>query len=93
MKRRTLKKYINSTSEELILETCVISSLVPNVNTEKTELLLIKIENFNQEFISRICTYGGKKDKKLVKKYFNKIVEDWKKSIIEISEDLQNLNK
>ena len=49
MKRRTLKKYINSTSEELILEACVISSLVPNVNTEKEYEDYIKEELRNKE--------------------------------------------
>ncbi len=90
--KRDLKKLITSVTDELFLETIVLSDLTNQMTSEKTEELLIRISSMKDDFLARVHGCGGK-DTKVVKTYFNKLKEDLEKEVNGIIEVFESLHK
>lgn len=91
-KRRELKKTIEYLSGELMTEV-LLSSLQPKADQAKLRELMTRICVMNTEYRSRIQNPSGTADKKLVKKYYKKLCDDFNTEVDKIYEELMLLNK
>lgn len=90
--RRNLKKNIGKVSTEIFEECCIISALVPKVDSEKVESLLSKIVAMEREFIIKAGA-NSKGEKEFAKSYFKKLKSDWSDSVKAIYADLDVVTK
>ncbi len=92
-KKRNLKRDIGYVAGELLAEVLVAKMLVPEIDQDKSDELLGRILEMQDEFIQRAAKPDGKENKKLVKEYYKKLEADLEKSIETIVRDIQALNK
>lgn len=90
--KRELKKEIHFISDELISECIFNSCFVKDADIEKNQAILQKILDMRTEFLSRTNTTNGKNNPKIVKKYYQKLIEDFDKKIAEILEEFAQIN-
>lgn len=90
--KRDLKKLITATTDELFLETIVLSHLTNQITGEKTEELLGRIADLRADFLARVNGCGGK-DPKIVQDYFRKFKEDFQNKINSIIDEFESLHK
>ncbi|MDD2525770.1 MAG: hypothetical protein PHH63_05590 [Bacteroidales bacterium] len=90
--KRDLKKLITATTDELFLETIVLSHLTNQITGEKTEELLGRIADLRADFLARVNGCGGK-DPKIVQDYFRKFKEDFQNQINSIIDEFESLHK
>ncbi|WP_455497034.1 hypothetical protein [Coprobacter sp.] len=91
--KRVLKKEINFISNELIAE-CLFNKLYMKDNDpQKTDELLSKIIDCQDDFLRRVNTPDGKENPKLVKKYYKNLIQSFDNKVGEILKDLNELNK
>ena len=79
-KRRILKRNISYVAGELFTE-------------EKTDKLLTRILDMQDEFIRRAQRPDGNGNKALVKEYYKKLIVDLQTEINSITDELDQLNK
>ena len=90
--KRDLKKLITATTDELFLETIVLSNLTNQIASEKTEELLGRIASLKDEFLARVNGCGGK-DPKVIQTYFRKFKEDFQNQINSIIDEFESFHK
>jgi hypothetical protein len=91
-KRRDLKKSIDGISNELILE-ILVCSLQPNPDKIKLEALMDSVFVMNKEFRSRIQNPSGNSNKKIIKQYYSRLIEDFNVEIDKVISEIVTLNK
>lgn len=92
-KRRDLKKNINYVAGELFSEVLVCKMLVPGVDKEKAEVLITRILDMQDDFLSRAQRPDGKDNKTLVREYYRKLYVDLRTQINAIANEIGELNK
>lgn len=90
--KRDLKKLITATTDELFLETIVLSNLTNQITSEKTEELLGRIAGLKDEFLARVNGCGGK-DPKVIQTYFRKFKADFQNQINSIIDEFESFHK
>lgn len=91
--RKNLKKWIHIVAEELAMECYVNFMLFPNIKEEDFNAVLQKIYNLDKEFTLRTNHPNGTKERKLVKKYYNSLIEDFNQTVSAIADEMLSLNK
>ena len=91
-KRRDLKKAIDYTSDDLMMET-LLCSLQPEFDKAKLEEIMARIVSMSTEFRDRIQHPGGNANKQIVKQYYKKVREDFNTEVDKIYTELMLLNK
>ncbi len=87
-KRRILKKQVNYVIGELFLECTVVAKLTPNVSREKSDAVLLRILEVQNDYISRIShTEPGN-----VKGFYKKFHEGFQVEVDSILEQIGNLH-
>lgn len=92
-KRRILKKNIGYITGELFTEVLVLQILLPNVDNDKAEKLMVRILDTQDEFICRAGNVDAKGNKTLVKEYYRKLKVDFQTEMNAIIADLEALGK
>lgn len=90
--KRSLKKEINSITDELLAE-CLFRTYLKETDSEKIDMLLSKIDDTRDNLIRRISHTDGKCNSKLVKKYYQKLNSDFDESLDDILEAMDQLSK
>ena len=90
--KRDLKKLITAMTDELFLETIVLSNLTDQITSEKTEELLSRIAGLKEDFLARVHGCGGK-DPKVIQTYFRKFKEDFQNQINSIIDEFESFHK
>lgn len=91
--RRKLKKNIKQISIDLISECFFCLFIHPNINKEKVNEIVNRINKINYDLVTRVNHYDGKNNKQIVKKYFNKIMTDWDRNTDEIINEINTLHQ
>lgn len=91
--KKELKQSINEAAGELFSECLFCRLYIPNVDPRKADIILTKVLEMQNDFISRANRPDGKANKKLVKAYYKKLKENLIKKINEIGDDIEALNK
>lgn len=91
--RRTLKKNIGYIAGDLFTEALVCKLFIPGVDLEKTDVLMTRILDMQDEFIRRANCPDGKENKKRVKEYFSKLLADLQIEITAIAKEIGELSK
>lgn len=89
--KRNLKKYIHYITDELVLETIVISGFSPVIDQERINALLSKILHVKDEFLARVSGCGDKSNV-LVRKYFSSLKFEFNQAVGEILDELNDLH-
>jgi hypothetical protein len=76
--RRNFKKDMRYIFNELVTEVFIYQKLNPEADEAKLNGILKELLTHYGDYMSRINRPDGKDNPKLVKKHFNKIVEDMK---------------
>lgn len=92
-KRRHLKRDIGYVAGELFTEVLVAKMLVVGIDQDKSDSLLARILEMQDEFVQRAAKPDGKENRKLVKEYYKKFDADLEKEINGIVSDIEALNK
>ncbi len=92
-KRRILKKSISYIADDLFTEVLVCKMMVPGLESEKTDPLLSRIVEMQEEFIRRAHYPDGKDNKKLVREYYKKLVADLETEAHAIVDAIEELRK
>ncbi len=88
MKRRLLKKQVNYIAGELFAECVVLAQVVPGVDGQKVDDLMIRILYMQDDFISRIShTQPGN-----VKGFYKAFRADFQAQIDAIIDEIGNLH-
>lgn len=90
-KRRDLKKKVDYLTGELMMET-LLCSLQPKADRTKLETIMERIGELNDEFRRRIQHPDGHANKKLVKRSYQKIHDDFDEEVDKIYMELLTLN-
>ena len=88
---RELKKDINYLASEIVTQGYMKLALVENINEEELTPILVEAVEMRNEFIARINHPDGKDNKKIVKKYYQKIREDIMNKSLELLDKIQKL--
>ena len=92
-KRRILKKEIGCVAGDLFLEILVCKLYIPGVDTEKADVVLSRVLDMQDNFISRANHTDGKDNKKLVKDYYRKLRADLQEEVNAIAAEIGELSK
>ncbi|MDR0431537.1 MAG: hypothetical protein LBH58_13845 [Tannerellaceae bacterium] len=92
-KRRILKKNIGYIAADLTTEVLVCKMLLPDVNHDEMDNLLINIFKMQEEFVRRAHYPDGKDNKLLVKKYYKKLFIDLETEVNTIVKEIEELRK
>ncbi len=92
-KRRLLKKDINYLAGDLFTEVLICVRLIPGVDQAKAETVMTRIMDMNDNFVKRAHCPDGKDNKKLVKQYYNKLIEDLQDEVNAIGKEIEELSK
>lgn len=92
-KRRDLKKEIAYAVGELFMEALVCKLYIPGVDQEKSDQLMGRILDIQDDFISRVGHPSGKDNKKLVREYYRKLRTDFQEAINSIANEIGELSK
>lgn len=91
--KRDLKKAVHHVTAALFSEGIVFKEFIPGVDADKADKLLDKVLSFQDEYLCRINSYGGKQDAKLVKEYFKKLTADITTEAQGLFKEINDLNK
>lgn len=86
--RRNLKKDLRYIFNELVTQVYVYQKFNPETDEEKINSLLKEILGHYNDYIARINHPDAKNNPQLVKKHYNKIIEDLKKKTLPLVESL-----
>lgn len=89
--KRKLKKSISHIAEELFSEGLLLSWFSKDIDIEKIEDVLAEIIETEKEFIVRAGNPNGTKNKKLIKEYYKKLIQDINIHIEKIMNDYVKL--
>ena len=78
---RTLKKNINYLTFDLLSECFTYQSFHPEIKPEVVNKIAVEVLNNRNDLIERINNIEGKENYKLIKSHFQKIRQDFEKSI------------
>lgn len=88
MKRRTLKKQVNSIAGELFAECVVLLQVVPGIDAKKVDTLMTRILYMQDDFISRIShTQPGN-----VKGFYKSFRTDFQAQVDAIIDEIGNMH-
>jgi len=90
--KRDLKKLIAAMTDELFLETIVLSNLTDQMSSEKTEELLTRIAGLKDNFMARVSGCGGK-EPKVIQAYFSKLKEDFQNEVNGVIDTFESFHK
>lgn len=90
-KRRILKKEIYYTFGDLFFDVLIYMHFQPDADKAKVELILSKISEANSEFICRAHHSPKGKDKKEIKRYYNKLYQELDNSVEQILKEIESL--
>jgi len=91
--KRTLKKIVNETADELFVQCLFYCLYIPREYSDDVERLMAKISVFQHEFLKRLNTIDGKDNPKIVKTYFSKFRKDMQVSIDTITSEMDKLGE
>lgn len=91
--KRNLKKAVHQVTAALFSEGIIFKEFIPGVDAGKADKVLDKVLAFQDEYLSRINSYGGKQEAKLVKAYFKKLTTDITTEAQELFKEINDLNK
>lgn len=75
--KRELKKDIRVVTEQIIIDALEVASTLKDEDQKKEVLdIIVEVVNLHNELISRTNHPDGKASKKLVKAYYNSIIDD-----------------
>ena len=92
-KRRILKKDIGYIAGDLFFETLVCKLYIPGVNQEKADVVMARVLDMQDEYITRANRPDGKDNKALVKEYYRKLRVDLQTEINAIATEIGELSK
>jgi len=92
-KKRMLKKYVGFFAGELFAETLLVSLLTPKSDQSKSEELMTRILDMQEEFIRRVNHIDAKDNKALVKEYYKKLKVDFQREVMAIAGEIEALGK
>jgi hypothetical protein len=92
-KRRILKKSISRVAGELFSEALVCKLFIPGTDQEKTEAVMTRILDMQDEFVRRASHPDGKDNPALVKEYYRKLRVDLQTEVDAIAAQIGELNK
>lgn len=92
-KRKDLKKDINYVAGELFSEILVCKLYIPGTDGGKSDILMTRVLDMQDEFLSRAQRANGKDNKALVKQYYRKLRVDLQTQIDAIGNEIASLNK
>lgn len=90
--RRSLKKRIKKSFDTLYQEIIFYEVFAAKPDSEATKTILDKIINTEYDLISRISIYEGKEVKGRIQSYFQKLEEDYKNRVDEITKEIAALS-
>ena len=91
-KRKDLKKDVDFLCNEIRLE--ILCNLVQKqIDEENFDGLVTRIDKLNEEFRNRIQRPAGNADKKLVKAYYKRLLQDFNEETDKIYSELKSLNR
>lgn len=87
--RRNLKKEINYVIGDIFTECLIYKELVPGVDKDAADALIVDLLKIDNDFIARIShTEPGK-----AKEYYRSFIGDFRKQISEVIDKLNKLKK
>lgn len=92
-KRRILKKDISYVAGDLFSETLFCKLYLPDVDSEKADVVMARILDMQDEFIRRANCPDGKENKKRVKEYYRKLRADLQTEVNAIATEIGELSK
>lgn len=90
--RRSLKKRIKKSFDTLYQEIIFYEVFAAKPDSEAAKTILDKIINTEYDLISRISIYEGKEVKGRIQSYFQKLEEDYKNRVDEITKEIAALS-
>ena len=88
---RELKKDINYLASEIITQGYMKLALIENIKEEELTPILVEAIEMRNEFIARVNHPDGKDNKKIVKKFYQKLREDVMNKSLELLDKIQAL--
>lgn len=90
--RRYLKKQINE-SMGLLFNDCILYKVfTKNANIEKADEILKKINDAQNDLLSRVSNTEGKEVKNRVKTYYKKLKVDFQSQVNSLGQEIQKLD-
>lgn len=89
--RRKLKKAVQFASGELMEDVLFKTLLAKKDITVKADKMMEEIANLSTEFTKRAGKPDAKENPSLVKKYYQKLFEDWNQKIGDLVKDIEKL--
>jgi len=90
--RRELKKDINYLASEVVTQGYMKLALIDTIKEADLSPILVEAVEMRNEFVARANHPDGKDNKKIVKKYYNKLREDLMAKSLELLKKIQELN-
>lgn len=82
--KRDLKREINFITEELVSQCLFLRDFTPDMSAEKCDNLITRILDTQEEYLRRVNAPDGKDNPQLVKKYYQKLIQDFDAAIGDI---------
>ena len=92
-KRRNLKKDINYVAGDLFTEVLICQTMISGTDKEKSDTLLSRILQMQDEFVRRAQRPDGNSDRKHVKNYYRKLRADLQTEVDAIAGEIASLNQ
>lgn len=92
-KRRILKKEISYVAGDLFMETLICKLYIPGVDQEKSDILMSRILDMQDNFIARAGHPDGKDNEGVVKVYYRKLRADLQAEVDAIGKGIEELSK
>jgi uncharacterized membrane-anchored protein YjiN (DUF445 family) len=92
-KKRILKKDIYAIFEDMLFDVWMHQYFADDADDAKIKSILLQISRQCEEFICRTHHIPDHKNKKAVKQYFQKLIEDLNHEIKRISQEIEALNQ
>lgn len=92
-KKRILKKDIYYIFEDMLFEVLMYRHFIPDADDTKVESIISQISRQCEEFICRVHHTPNRKNKKVVKQYYQKLIKDLDTEIEQISLKIEALNQ
>lgn len=89
--KRELKKHITSAAEELMNVALILEQTAPEAEQKNVEAVVNRILEWHDLYRRRVSHPDGKDSPKLVRKYFNELLETSAKALAEIDEEIDRL--
>ncbi len=86
--KRDLKREVNFITEELVSQCLFLRDFTPDMPAEKCDMLITRLLDTQDEYLRRISAPDGKDNPKLVKKYYQKLIQDFDAAIGDILNEI-----